>query len=156
SKEGILALGDATGKGMFTHAGDKEVEVAWHNAFHESKVAMDFTLVPHAVFTEPQIASVGLTESQAAKDHDIIAAKASYSDTVQGDIRKIDEGFAKAVIEKNTGRILGFHIIGPDAAVLIQEVVNVFAQKGDYRSITNAMHIFPSLSDLITETLDKV
>ena len=156
SKEGILALGDATGKGMFTHAGDKEVEVAWHNAFHESKVAMDFTLVPHAVFTEPQIASVGLTESQAAKAHDIITAKASYSDTVQGDIRKVDEGFAKAVIEKNTGRILGFHIIGPDAAVLIQEVVNVFAQKGDYRSITNAMHIFPSLSDLITETLDKV
>jgi mycothione reductase len=155
SKTGILALGDATGKGMFTHAGDKEVEIAWHNAFNDNKLAMDFALVPHAVFTEPQIASVGLTESQAANGHDVVVGRASYTDTVQGDIRKA-EGFAKAVIEKNTGMILGFHIIGPDAAVLIQEVVNVFAQKGDYRSITEVMHIFPSLSDLITETLGNV
>ncbi|MBP1748537.1 MAG: FAD-dependent pyridine nucleotide-disulfide oxidoreductase [Deltaproteobacteria bacterium] len=100
--------------------------------------------------------SVGLIESQAAKDHDIIVGKASYHDTVQGDVRKVEAGFAKAIVEKKTGRILGFHIIGPDASILIQEVVNVFAQKGDYRSITDAMHIFPSLSDLITEALDKV
>jgi len=155
SKAGIMALGDATGKGMFTHAADKEVEIVWHNAFNESKEAMDFGAVPHAVFTEPQIASIGLTESQAAKDHDIIVGKASYNDTVQGDVRKVEAGFAKAVIERKTGRILGFHIIGPDASILIQEVVNVFTHKGDYRSITDAMHIFPSLSDLITETLGK-
>jgi dihydrolipoamide dehydrogenase len=116
---------------------------------------MDFAAVPHAVFTEPQIASIGLTESRAAKDHDIIVGKASYADTVQGDVRKVEAGFAKAVIERKTGRILGFHIIGPDASILIQEVVNVFTQKGDYRFIADAMHIFPSLSDLITETLGK-
>ena len=156
SKAGIMAIGDATGKGMFTHAADKEVEIAWHNAFNKEKIAMDFGAVPHAVFTEPQIASIGLIESQAAKDHNIVVGKASYQDTVQGDIRKVEEGFAKAIIEKDTGRILGFHIIGPDASILIQEVVNVFAQKGDYQSIMDAMHIFPSLCDLITETLDKV
>ena len=156
SKPGILALGDATGKGMFTHAADKEVEIAWHNAFNQIKIEMDFGAVPHAVFTEPQIASVGLIESQAAKDHDIIVGKALYTDTVQGDIRKADEGFAKAIIEKGTGRILGFHIIGPDAPVLIQEVVNVFTQKGSYDTVMDAMHIFPSMNDLITETLDKV
>ena len=156
SKAGIMALGDATGKGMFTHAADKEVEIAWHNTFNENKIAMDFGAVPHAVFTEPQIASIGLTESQAAKDHDIIVGKASYRDTVQGDVRKVDEGFAKVIVEKETGRILGFHIIGPDASILIQEVVNAFTQKGDYQSIMDAMHIFPSLSDLITETLDKI
>lgn len=155
SKTGIMALGDATGKGMFTHAADKEVEIAWHNAFNESKEAMDFGAVPHAVFTEPQIASIGLVESQAAKDHDIVVGKASYNDTVQGDVRKVEAGFAKAVIERETRRIFGFHIIGPDASILIQEVVNVFTQKADYRSITDAMHIFPSLSDIITETLGK-
>jgi mycothione reductase len=156
SRAGIFALGDATGKGMFTHAGDKEVEIVWHNAFNTDKMAMDFGAVPHAVFTEPQIASVGLIESQAAKDHDIVVGKASYRDTAQGDIRKIDEGFAKAVVEKGSGRILGFHIIGPDASMLIQEVVNIFSNKGTYRSITDSMHIFPSLNDLITETLDKL
>ncbi len=154
-KAGIFALGDATGKGMFTHAADKEVDVAWHNAFNTEKIAMDFGAVPHAVFTEPQIASVGLIESQAAKDRDIVVGKASYTDTVQGDIRKA-EGFAKAVIEKNTGRVLGFHIIGPDAAILIQEVVNVFSRRESYQSILDPMHIFPSLCDLVTEALDKV
>ena len=83
-------------------------------------------------------------------------SKASYRDTVQGDVRKVDEGFAKVIVEKETGRILGFHIIGPDASILIQEVVNAFTQKGDYQLIMDAMHIFPSLSDLITETLDKI
>ena len=66
------------------------------------------------------------------------------------------QGFAKAIIEKETGRILGFHIIGPDASILIQEVVNVFTQKGSYDAIMDAMHIFPSMNDLITETLDKI
>lgn len=155
SETGIFALGDATGKGMFTHAADKEVDIAWHNAFNTEKIAMDFGAVPHAVFTEPQIASVGLIESLAAKDHDIVVGKASYTDTVQGDIRKA-EGFAKAVIEKTSGRILGFHIIGPDAAILIQEVVNAFSRKETYQSVMDPMHIFPSLCDLITEALGKV
>jgi dihydrolipoamide dehydrogenase len=68
----------------------------------------------------------------------------------------VHEGFAKAIVEKESGRILGFHIIGPDASILIQEVVNVIALKGDYRSITGAMHIFPALSDLIPETFDRL
>lgn len=156
SKAGIMALGDAIGKGMFAHASDKEVEIVWHNAFSGNKTAMNFEAVPHAVFTEPQIASIGLTESRAAKDYEIITGKTTYGDTIQGEIKKIETGFAKVIIEKKTGRILGFHIIGPEASILIQEIVNVFNQKGDYRSIINAMHIFPSLSGLITETLDKI
>lgn len=156
SKAGIMAIGDATGKGMFTHAADKEVEIAWNNAFKKEKIPMDFAAVPHAVYTDPQIASIGLTESQAAKDHSISVGRASYRDTVAGDIRMADDGFAKAIIEKGTDRILGFHIIGPEAPVLIQEVVNVFTQKGSYRTIVDAMHIFPSLTDLITETFANI
>jgi mycothione reductase len=156
SKPHIMALGDATGKGMFTHAADQEVDIAWHNAFHEDKIKMNFDAVPHAVFTSPQIASIGLTEAEAAKRHDILVGKAQYDDTVQGDVRMVHEGFAKAIVEKKTGQVLGFHIVGPDAAMLIQEVVNVVARKGDYRSITRAMHIFPSLSDLIPETFERL
>jgi mycothione reductase len=154
TKPRIMALGDATGRGMFTHAADQEVDIAWHNAFHDDKIKMDFDAVPHAVFTSPQIASIGLAEAEAAKQYDILVAKAQYDDTVQGDVRMVHEGFAKAIVEKGTGRVLGFHIIGPDASILIQEIVNVVARKGDYRSVTAAMHIFPALSDLIPETFD--
>ena len=156
SKPHIMAVGDATGKGMFTHAADQEVDIAWHNAFHEDKIKMNFDAVPHAVFTSPQIASIGLTEAEAAKQYDILVGKAQYDDTVQGDVRMVREGFAKAIVEKGTGQVLGFHIIGPDASILIQEVVNVVTRKGDYQSITGAMHIFPALSDLIPETFDRL
>ena len=63
------------------------------------------------------------------------------------------EGFAKAIVEKGTQRILGFYIIGPHAAILIQEVVNAVANKANVKSITECMHIFPALSGLITEAL---
>ncbi len=159
SRPGIFAVGDATGRGMFTHAADREARIAWHNAFHEHKLEMDFDNVPHAVYTSPQIASIGLTEEQAAGQYgnNMLVGKARYEDTVQGDVRMVSsDSFAKALVEKDTGRILGFHIVGPDASILIQEVVNVMARRGNYREITDAMHIFPSLSELIPETLDKL
>ena len=156
TKEHIWAVGDATGKQMFTHAADKEVEVAWHNATHDDKMEMDFAAVPHAVFSYPQIASIGLTEVQASKAYQVLVGTASYNDVVQGNARMEESGFAKAIIEKDTGRILGFHIIGPEASVLIQEVVNAVANKASSHAIVNSIHIFPSMSELIPETLNAV
>ena len=156
NKENIWALGDAVGKQMFTHAGDREAELAWHNATEENKTKMDFQLVPHAIFTYPQIASVGLTEEQAKKDYKILVGRAKYSDTVKGEAMMEEEGFAKAIVEKGTERILGFHIIGPEASILIQEVVNAMANKVSLKSIASSMHIFPTLSELIPETLARL
>ncbi len=156
NKKNIWALGDAIGKQMFTHAADKEAEVAWHNATHDKKIKMNFSTVPHAIFTYPQIASVGLTEEQARKDHKILVGKAKYSDIVKGEAMMEKEGFAKAIVEKGTERILGFHIIGPEASTLIQEVVNAMANKNTIKSITNCMHIFPALSELVPETLNHL
>jgi dihydrolipoamide dehydrogenase len=117
---------------------------------------MDFAQVPHAVYTYPQIASVGLTEQQARKRHKILIGRALYSDTVMGTAMMEHEGFAKAVVEKGTGRILGFHIIGPHAAMLIQEVVNAMLNKSDVKSITGSMHIFPALSNIIPDTFNNL
>ena len=156
SKPNIWAFGDATGKGMFTHAAEFEVGIAWHNANREDKRKMEFRNVPHAVFTSPQIASIGLTEAEARKSHNILVGKASYSDVVQGNVRLEEDGFAKAIVERETERILGFHIIGPEASTLIQEVVNVVVQGGSYRLITDAMHIFPAMSELIPEALNHL
>ena len=95
NRKHIWALGDAIGRAMFTHAGDREAEVAWHNATHRKKMKMDFGSVPHAVFTCPQIASVGLTEQQAGKDHDILVGRAAYSDTVMGEAMVEQRRFCK-------------------------------------------------------------
>jgi mycothione reductase len=156
NKKHIWALGDAIGRKMFTHAGDKEADVAWHNARHRNKMRMDFESIPYAVYTHPQIASVGLTEQQAWQHHEILVGRTLYSDTVMGEAMMERKGFAKAIVEKGTRRVLGFHIIGPYAAMLIQEVVNAIINKTDVTSITGCMHIFPALSNIVPATLDNL
>ncbi len=156
TKKNVWALGDAIGRQMFTHAASKEVELAWHNATQKRKMKMNFRIVPHAIFTQPQIASVGLTEEQARKDYDILVGKTKYSDIVKGEAMMEEESFAKAIVEKGTRRILGFHMIGPEASTLIQEVVNAMANEESVESITRSMHIFPALSELVPETLSNL
>ncbi len=156
NKKNIWAFGDVIGKQMFTHAGDQEAEIAWHNATQKRKIKMDFRIVPHAIFTHPQIASVGLTEEMAKKQYEILVGRANYSDIVKGEAMMEEKGFAKAIVEKNTKRILGFHIVGPEASTLIQEVVNAMVIKGNVDAITRSMHIFPALSELIPETLTNL
>ncbi|HWR58837.1 MAG TPA: dihydrolipoyl dehydrogenase [Thermodesulfovibrionales bacterium] len=156
NKKHIWALGDAIGRQMFTHAGDKEAGIAWHNANHRKKIRMDFGAVPHAVFTYPQIASIGLTEEKARQKYKVLVGKAKYSDTVKGTAMMEEESFAKAIVDKKTKRILGFHIIGPEASVLIQEVVNAVVNRSKVSYITDSMHIFPSLSEIVTETLNNL
>jgi len=153
TKENIWAVGDAINKLMFTHSGDREAEIAWHNSMNDKKRKMDFNTVPHAIYTQPTIAAVGMTEEQAGKDHEILVGVARYSDIVQGDVMMEESGFAKAIVEKGTEKILGFHIIGPHAQILIQEVTNVMARGGSINDIRTGMHIFPSLSELIPEAL---
>jgi mycothione reductase len=156
NRKHIWALGDAIGKAMFTHAGDKEAEIAWHNAGRGKKRTMDFNRVPHAVFTWPQMAAIGLTEAEARKNHEVLVGQAFYSDTVMGEAMEEREGLAKAIVDKKTQRILGFHIVGPQASVLIQEVVNAMLNGRTVKEITDPMHIFPALSNVVTEVFSRL
>ncbi|MBU7032624.1 MAG: dihydrolipoyl dehydrogenase, partial [Theionarchaea archaeon] len=117
TKENIWALGDAIGKQMFRHVANREADIAWGNSQGEKR-AMDYTPTPHAVFSYPQIASVGLTEAEAKTDHHILVGRARYSDVAKGMAMMETEGFAKAIIDRETWTILGFHIIGPHAPIL--------------------------------------
>ncbi len=156
SQDNIWAYGDAIGKQMFTHAGDKETEIAWHNANNGDRIKMDFGIVPHAVYTHPQIASIGLTEEEARREYDVLVGRANYSDVAKGKAMMEENGFAKAIVDKKTRLILGFHIIGPEASSLIQEVVNAVANRLPVESVTDSMHIFPALPEIITETLNNL
>ena len=69
---------------------------------------MGYSAVPHAVYSYPQIASVGLTEEQARAHHNILVSRAKYSNIAKGEAMMETEGFTKAIIEKGSGWILGF------------------------------------------------
>jgi dihydrolipoamide dehydrogenase len=156
NKKNIWAFGDATGKYMFKHVANEEAMIAWRNAFHDNKKPMDYSAVPYAVFTYPQIASVGLTEEEAKKSHEILVGKAKYSDVAKGEAMVELDGFSKAIVDKENGKILGFHIIGPYASILIQEVVNAMALGGQIGFLGQGMHIHPAMPELILRTLSNL
>ena len=153
SKKNIYAVGDANGQQMFTHVANREAGVAANNMLHDSKEKMNYGAAPHAVYSHPQIASVGLTEETAKKDHTILMGTAKYSDIAKGQAMMEEDSFAKAIIDKDTEKILGFHIIGPNAPELLQEVVNTMESGDTVSNIISGIHIHPALSELIQQTL---
>ncbi|MGD0644361.1 MAG: dihydrolipoyl dehydrogenase [Candidatus Bathyarchaeia archaeon] len=151
SKKNIWAFGDAIGIQMFKHVANYEAGTVWHNAVHDHKVKMDFSTAPHAVFTHPQVAAVGLTEEEAKqKKYKVLVGKALYKETAMGAAMGFPEGFVKVVIEQETGKILGGHIIGPEASILIQEIINAMvSETGDFSPIAQAMHIHPAIAEVV-------
>lgn len=150
TKKNIFALGDAIGKQMFKHVANYEAGVAWHNSNHEHKAKMDFSAAPHAIFTHPQVASVGLKEEDAKRGYKVLVGTALYKDTAMGAALAFPEGFVKVIVEAETSKILGAHIIGPEASVLIQEIVNsMVSEKGDFGPIARGMHIHPALNEVV-------
>lgn len=156
TKKNIYTIGDANGQYMFRHMANEEALLVVQNVFYGKNLKIDYSAVPHAIFSHPQIAAVGLTEEAARQKYDILVGKARYSDVAKGQAMMETEGFAKAIVEKGTDRILGFHIIGPYAPELIQEVVNAMASGGHIREINQGIHTHPALSELITVTLNSL
>jgi dihydrolipoamide dehydrogenase len=158
SKKNIWAFGDAIGKEMFKHVANFEAGIAWHNAVHDHKAAMDYSAAPHAVFSHPQVASVGLKEAEARQQgYSIMVGIAHYRDTAMGGAMGDPEGFVKVIVERDTGKILGGHIVGAEASVLIQEITNAMAtETRSYAPIVRAMHIHPALSEVVQQAFGNL
>jgi len=157
-KKNIFAFGDAIGKYMFKHVANYEAGVALHNALHDHKVEVDYSAVPHAVFTHPQVASVGLKEEEAKQHgYKILVGNSLYKNTAMGAAMGEPNGFVKVIVEEDTGKIIGGHIIGADASVLIQEIVNAMnTENKSYLPIIRAMHIHPALTEVVQQAFSNL
>jgi dihydrolipoamide dehydrogenase len=151
--ENTWAFGDAIGRHMFRHVANREAAIVWHNFVHGHKTAMDYRAVPHAVFSNPQIASVGLTEKQARESHDVLVGVARYSDVAKGLAMMETDAFAKSIVNRQDGKILGFHIIGPYAPILIQEVIGIMANDEEVNWAYGPMRIHPALPEVVATAL---
>jgi mycothione reductase len=158
SKERIWAFGDAIGKKMFKHVANYEAGIVWHNSIHDHKVPIDYSAAPHAVFSNPQVAAVGLKEKEAKEQgYDILVGKALYKNTAMGAAMGEPEGLVKVIAERETGKILGGHIIGAEASALIQEIVNAMVtETKSYAPIIRAMHIHPALSEVVQQAFGNL
>ncbi len=156
SRENIYAIGDANGQQMFTHMANREAAIVAQNVLYGGRLEVDYSAIPHAVYSHPQIASVGLREEEARNNHEVLVGRFKYSDTAKGEAMMENVGYTKAIVEKGTDKILGFHIIGPYAPELIQEVVNAMTSGGQLDEMNQGIHIHPALSELIPMTLNSL
>ncbi len=151
SKPGIWALGDATGKYMFRHTANYEAEIVAVNALSDHRHEVDYHAVPHAVYGFPQVGAVGLTEAKAKEaGYQILVGRASYMDVTKGYAMGEEDGLVKVVVEQGSGKILGCHIVGPHAAILVQQIVYLMnAGERDYIPLADSQVIHPALSEVV-------
>lgn len=148
---GIWALGDIVGKYLLKHSANLEATYVAHNIFNpESKVAVDYRAMPHAIFASPQVASVGITEQQARdQGRHYVTSIYDYYDTAYGSSIEDRDGFVKVLAGPDSGEILGCHIIGTDASILIQEVVNAMRMGLTTDAITQSIYVHPALPEVV-------
>ncbi len=153
SQPNIWAFGDANGRYLFKHVANYESLVVYYNAILRKKMKADYHAVPHAVFTYPEIGSVGFKEKEAVEKYGedkVLIGRHRYEDTAKGEAMNVRDYFVKVIVLKKNMKILGAHIIGPYASVLIQEIINLmYTPEGSAEPITSGMHIHPALNEVV-------
>ncbi|HEY0457173.1 MAG TPA: NAD(P)/FAD-dependent oxidoreductase [Verrucomicrobiae bacterium] len=158
----IYAVGDCTGPYEIVHIAIQQGEVAAHNIAHpEQPREMDYRLLISIVFTEPQVASVGLTEIMANL-HQIpyLAASYPFNDHGKSLIMDAKDGFVKLLADPKSGEILGGACVGPSGGELIHEIVAAMAKRMTVQELAAMPHYHPTLAEIWTypaeELADKI
>jgi len=146
--EDIWALGDLRGAEMFTHTARDDAEVVYRTVFRDRQASIAGRVVPHAVFVDPEVAAVGLTEAQAREAGcDVAIGTQPFAGVAKARAMGETAGFIKFVADAATDRILGCHIVGPEAGNLIHEAVIAMVADVSYGEIGRAIHIHPTLAE---------
>src|SRR6059036_2716364 len=160
SQPGIWALGDADGKYLFKHVANYESAIVYYNAILKRQVKVDYHAVPHAIFTYPEVAGVGMKEQEAIAKYGadkVLIGHHKYEDTAKGEALNVKDYFVKVIVEAETMRILGAHIIGPYASILIHEIIPLmYAGNGSYEPISDSIHIHPALSEVVDRAFQSL
>jgi mycothione reductase len=154
--DGVFALGDVSSPFQLKHVANHESKVVAHNLLHpDSLRRTDHRFVPSAVFTDPQIAAVGRTEQDCRAERLDYAVKVqAYGDVAYGWAMEDDTGFCKVLAERGTGRLLGAHVMGPEASIVIQPLIQ--AMSFGLRAVemaTGQYWIHPALPEVVENAL---
>ena len=154
----IYAAGDCTGPHEIVHIAVQQGEVAAHNIARPGQPrAMDYRLFISVVFTEPQIASVGLTEKvAAARGIPIISASYPFNDHGKSLIMEARDGFVKLLADPKSGEILGGACVGPAGGELIHEIVAAMAKRMTVRELAATPHYHPTLAEIWTYPAEEL
>lgn len=146
--KGVYVVGDAAGEFMLQHAAAYEMNHLYKFLFEDESKPLKFKYMPHAVFTDPEIASVGITEQEAKeKNLDFVVSKTDWLASAKAESMKLKYPFTKFVVDKNSYEILGCHMIGPQSSTMIHQVLTVMHIDNDIRHLKEMLYIHPALSE---------
>lgn len=144
---GIYAIGDVTGEAMLAHVASHQGIIAAENAAGYSGT-MHYNAVPAVIFTDPEIATCGMTLEEAkGKGYDAAIGKFPFQALGKAQAAMETTGFAQVVIEKRTKQILGAQVIGHEASVLIGEMALAIANELTLECVTETIHAHPTLAE---------
>lgn len=154
SQPNIWAFGDANGKYLLKHVANYESGIVFLNAIKKEKEKVDYHAVPHAVFSYPEIAGAGMKEQEAVEKYGeerVLIGLKFFEDTAKGSVMEIRDYFVKVILDAKEEKILGAHIIGPHASVLIHQIIPLmYTESRSTEPIMRSMDIHPSLSEVVT------
>jgi len=159
----IFAVGDTVGPHEVVHIAIQQGEIAARNAVdhfrgdHEVPEKIDYRLKTLVTFTDPEITSVGLTETEAKEQGiDFLSAKYPFNDHGKAQIGGYEFGFVKILAEKSRGEIVGAQIIGPHASDLIHELIAVMRYHGTVQELAVMPHYHPTLAEIVTYPAEEL
>ncbi|MFD4585876.1 mycothione reductase [Streptomyces sp. NPDC058434] len=156
SVPGVWALGDVVNHFQLKHMANAESRLVRHNMVHPQDVrTLTHKIAPHAVFTSPQIAGVGLTEQEARRRGiPYLVSVRDYAETAYGWALEDTTSFVKVLADPRERTILGAHIIGPQAATLIQPLIQAMALGQTVDQVSReALYIHPALTEVVEQAL---
>lgn len=151
---GIFAVGDVTGKWLLAHVALAQGVVAGRNACGGSDI-MDYRAVPRCVYTDPEMAAVGLSEEEAeaqgirVKAHRVRLGQVGRALTMGETF-----GLGKVLYEEETGKIAGFHVLGPHVSEILAEVALAIQKGITLKEVADVIHPHPTLSELVWECVE--
>jgi pyruvate/2-oxoglutarate dehydrogenase complex dihydrolipoamide dehydrogenase (E3) component len=153
----IYAAGDCTGLHEIVHIAIQQGETAAHNIAKPGSRQMDYRLLTEVVFTDPQLATVGLTEKRAqAQNIPYIAASYPFNDHGKSLIMEAKDGFVKLLAEPRTGEILGGACVGPSGGELIHEIVVAMQKRMTVQELAVTPHYHPTLAEIWTYPAEEL
>ncbi len=154
---GVYAMGDCVGNYYFRHTVNFEGEYLFHRVFGNAPdEAIQYPPVPHAVFSYPQIAGVGKTEDELKQEGiDYVVGLNHYRQSGMGMALLSDYGFCKILIERNTRKILGAHIVGDEASNMIHMLIAFMNKEGTLDDLLNMIYIHPALPEIVRNAARK-
>lgn len=150
---GLFAVGDITGRPALAHVATHQGLALAAHLFDGTPHPINYDTIPFVIYGQPEIASVGLAEWEADRRFNVVTGLFPFRSNPKAVVEGEDEGFIKVVAEQGTGRLLGVHVVGYHASLLIHEAVLALQQGIPAHAVIESMHAHPTMSEAFPEAI---